>query len=214
MINGKMKTKTRELKKGLLIVFEGIDGAGKSTQIKLVADLLKSQGYPVVCFQEPTQGKWGQLIRQKAVEAGSLSSAEELELFLRDRQENVELNLLPALRERKIVLLDRYYFSTMAYQGARGLNVDEIKRKNEAFAPRPDLVFILLVEPKLSLQRITSRQRKEILFEEESYLTKVNKLFASFKEENIIHLDASASPDEIFSKIKLHLQDLINNFLA
>ncbi|HDJ22747.1 MAG TPA: dTMP kinase, partial [Candidatus Aminicenantes bacterium] len=186
MINGKMKTKTRELKKGLLIVFEGIDGAGKSTQIKLVADLLKSQGYPVVCFQEPTQGKWGQLIRQKAVEAGSLSSAEELELFLRDRQENVELNLLPALRERKIVLLDRYYFSTMAYQGARGLNVDEIKRKNEAFAPRPDLVFILLVEPKLSLQRITSRQRKEILFEEESYLTKVNKLFASFKEENII----------------------------
>lgn len=207
-----METKKRKLKKGLLIVFEGIDGAGKSTQIKMLSEFLKAQGYPVVCFQEPTLGKWGRLIRQKAVRADSLSSEEELELFLRDRQENVKLNLLPALREKKIILLDRYYFSTMAYQGARGLNVEDIKKKNEAFAPPPDLVFILLVEPHLGLQRINNRQRKEVLFEKEDYLRQVNRLFASIRGENIIHLDASASSDEIFSKIKLHLLDLIKNF--
>jgi dTMP kinase len=165
-----MKKKLR-LKKGVLIVLEGIDGSGKTTQIKKLADFLLAQGFPVVCFQEPTRGRWGRLIREKARQADSLSPEEELELFLRDRRENVENNLLPALRQKKIILLDRYYFSTMAYQGARGLDVAEIKRKNEAFAPPPNLVFILLLDPREGLQRIQTASR------ESSYLKRKNIWF-------------------------------------
>lgn len=196
-------------KKGWLIVFEGIDGSGKSTQIAKLAAYLRDKGYEVVCFQEPTQGRWGRLIRRKARQAASLSPEEELRLFLLDRRENVAKNLQPALRQKKVVLLDRYYFSTMAYQGARGLDVEEIRKRNEAFAPPPDLVFILLVEPREGLQRIKNRQRAELLFEEENYLRQVNKLYASFKGENIIQLDASASPEKVFTQIKTHVLNLL-----
>ena len=198
-----------KLRRGLLIVFEGIDGSGKSTQIAKLATYLQKQGYEVVCFQEPSQGKWGKLIREKARQVASLSPEEELRFFLLDRRENVEKNLRPALNQKKIVLLDRYYFSTMAYQGARGLRVEELKRRNEAFAPPPDLVFILLIEPREGLQRIKNRQRAELLFEEENYLRKVNRLYASFKGKNIIQLDASASPEEVFNQIKTHVHNLL-----
>ncbi|MBN2244466.1 MAG: dTMP kinase, partial [Candidatus Aminicenantes bacterium] len=108
------------LKKGILIVFEGIDGAGKTTQAEALMERLQKRGLRVLFLREPSEGKWGRLIRQKAAQEDSLSPEEELDLFQKDRQENVRLNLKPALREKKIVLLDRYYFSTMAYQGAKG----------------------------------------------------------------------------------------------
>ena len=114
----------------------------------------------------------------------------ELELFVKDRRENVERNLEPALRAGKVVVLDRYYFSTVAYQGAKGLDPVRIRRLNERFAPRPDLVFILDLDPEAGLARIAGRGRRDELFEREDYLARVREIFRSFRGRRFVPLDA------------------------
>lgn len=188
------------LKKGFLVVFEGIDGSGKSTQAGLLQEKLQDKGFDVVSFQEPSNSKWGREIKEKALYPDSLSPEEELELFLRDRRENVDKNLKPSLEEKKVVILDRYYFSTVSYQGARGIDPERIKRMNEEFAPKADLVFILDVDARTGLERIKNR-KKERLFEQEDYLTKVRKLFRKFRGKEFVHLDARLPEEEISREI-------------
>lgn len=188
------------LKKGILIVFEGIDGSGKSTQAALLIEKLKRRGYEVVYFQEPTRSKWGRKIKEKALYPDSLSPEEELDLFLKDRKENVEKNLKPALSRKKIVVLDRYYYSTIAYQGARGIDTKRIRKMNEDFVVKADLVFILDIEPQKGLERIEDRGKKDKLFEQKDYLVKVRKIFKSIKGENIIHIDGGKPKEKIAEK--------------
>jgi len=190
------------LQKGVLIVFEGIDGAGKSTQAEILLDRLKARGYDVAYFREPSESKWGREIKKRALFADSLSPEEELELFQKDRRENVERNLKPALEEKKIVILDRYYYSTIAYQGAKGIDHEMIKKTNEEFVVKPDLVFILDIDAKRGLERIQNRKKKDKLFEREDYLVKVREIFSSFEGENIIHIDALKPREEISKKIE------------
>lgn len=182
---------------GFLIVLEGIDGSGKSTQARLLARKLKKEGFAVLLLREPTRGRWGRQIKAKAKTAAFLDPQEELGLFLRDREDNVKRNILPALNQGKIVILDRYYFSTMAYQGARGLDPSYIKKLNEAFAPKPDAVFILHLPVAEGLKRISHRRRKDILFEQEPYLEKVEAIFQSLKGPNFYHLDAAQSKQKL-----------------
>jgi len=118
--------------KGRLFVIEGIDGAGKSTQVRLLLRKLRARGIDAVSFREPTRGRWGREIRVKAKQAGSLTPERELELFLRDRQENVAKRIRPALERGRVILMDRYYFSTVAYQGAKGLDPARIRRLKRA----------------------------------------------------------------------------------
>ena len=106
---------------GLFIVLEGIDGTGKSSHAKRLASYFSSLGREVVLSREPTDGPWGRKLRDSA-STGRLEPAEELEYFLRDRREHVEKLIRPALAEGKVVILDRYYFSTMAYLGARAFD--------------------------------------------------------------------------------------------
>jgi len=200
------------LQKGVLIVFEGIDGAGKSTQAEILLDRLKARGYDVAYFREPSESKWGREIKKRALLADSLSPEEELELFQKDRRENVERNLKPALEERKIVILDRYYYSTIAYQGAKGIDHEMIKKANEEFVVKPDLVFILDIDAKRGLERIQNRKKKDKLFEREDYLVKVRKIFRSFEGENIIHIDALKPREEISKKIEESILEYLRNF--
>ena len=190
------------LQKGVLIVFEGIDGAGKSTQAEILLDRLKAKGYDVAYFREPSESKWGREIKKRALRADSLSPEEELELFQKDRRENVERNLKPALEERKVVILDRYYYSTIAYQGAKGIDKEMIKKANEEFIVKPDLVFILDIDAKRGLERIQDRKKKDKLFEREDYLVKVRRIFRSFEGENIVHIDALKPREEISKGIE------------
>ncbi len=184
------------VRKGLLIVLEGIDGAGKSTQARLLLKRLLGLGYDAVSFREPSKGRWGRRIKRLAKVPGSVSPEEELELFVRDRAENVARNLNPALAARKIVVLDRYYFSTIAYQGAKGLDPVRIRRMNERIAVKPDLVFILDINAGPGLARIHLRKRKDLLFERERYLRKVGAIFRSLRGRKFIHLDASRPREE------------------
>lgn len=102
-------------RKGRLIVFEGIDGTGKSTHIGHLRKYLEGKGLEVVQSFEPTRGRWGRMLRDSAV-TGRLSVEEEVALFLKDRREHVETLIAPALARGAWVLLDRYYLSMMAYQ--------------------------------------------------------------------------------------------------
>jgi dTMP kinase len=190
------------LKKGILIVFEGIDGAGKSTQAEILMKKLLAKGLDVVYFREPTKGRWGRKIRKKALYPDSLTPEEELDLFQRDRKENVEKNLKPALEKKKIIVLDRYYYSTIAYQGAKGIDKKRIRQMNEEFVIKPDLVFILDIDPQKGLKRIETRKKKDRLFEQEEYLVKVRKIFQGFKGENVVHIPAQRPKNEISTKIE------------
>jgi len=191
-----------ELKKGVLIVFEGIDGAGKSTQAKILLKKLDALGYAVVSFREPSDSKWGREIKRKAQFAKSLTPQEELELFQKDREENVKTNLEPSIERKEVIILDRYYFSTIAYQGAKGIDPESIRERNEVFVVRPDLVFIMDVAAGQGLERIEDREQRDMLFEREDYLAKVRQLFKSFHGDNIHHIDATLSIERIAGQIE------------
>ena len=197
------KTKTRPSgeKRGSLIVLEGIDGSGKSTQARLLVRRLAARGIRTVLFREPTRGKWGRLIREKARQADSLTPEEELDLFVRDRRENVFRNVEPALAAGKTVVLDRYYFSTIAYQGAKGIDPGRIQRLNERFAVRPDLVFIIDIDAESGLARIGSRGRRDELFEREEYLDRVRAIFNGFKGRKFVPIDGGKDIRDISDEI-------------
>jgi dTMP kinase len=190
------------LQKGILIVFEGIDGSGKSTQAEILLEKLQEEDFDAVYFREPSKGKWGRKIKKKALDPDSLSPEEELDLFQKDRRENVEKNLKPALKKKRIVILDRYYYSNIAYQGAKGIDEKLIRRMNEEFVVEPDLVFIFDIDPKKGLERIENRKKKDKLFEREDYLAKVREIFRSFKGEKFVHIDALKSKEEISKEIQ------------
>jgi dTMP kinase len=196
--------------RGLLIVLEGIDGSGKTTQARSLLRRLRSRGRKAAFFREPTRGRWGREIRRKAATAGSLTPDEELDLFVRDRRENVERNLKPALAAGKIVVLDRYYFSTIAYQGAKGIDTGRIRRLNETFAVRPDLVVVLDVDARQGLSRIAGRKKKDELFEREDYLVRVAEIFRGFRGRVFLHLDARGEPRAIGRAIWERVEKLLS----
>ncbi len=190
------------MRPGRLIVFEGIDGTGKSTQLALLADWLQEQGYDVVVTREPTDGVWGRKIRELYRNRAAHSLEEELELFIRDRQEHVDQVIQPALDLGKIVLSDRYYFSTAAYQGAAGCDPDEVFARN-SFAPEPDLVVLLSLDPEAAMERITTiRGDRPDDFEQPDQLRRVAELFASFDHPAIRRIDAGLGIDEIQERIR------------
>ncbi len=170
----------------MLIAVEGIDGSGKTTIVRYLVEELRKRGYDVVSFKEPTDSKYGKMIRQ-ILKDRKISPEEELKLFIKDREFNVRNNILPALKDGKIVIMDRYYYSTVAYQGALGLDVERIKMLNKQF-PKPDLVIILDVSPETALKRIKAK-RKPDRFEDEEYLRRVREIFLSLKN-NVVVVDA------------------------
>ena len=155
-------------RKGRLIVFEGIDGTGKSTHIGHLRKYLEEKGLEVVQSFEPTRGRWGRMLRDSAV-TGRLSVEEEVALFLKDRREHVKMLIAPALARGAWVLLDRYYLSMMAYQGARGIDPEVIRAANEEFAPVPDAVVWLDIPVSVALERIGNRGERDA-FETEAGL--------------------------------------------
>ncbi len=196
--------KPGRLEKGVLVALEGIDGTGKTTQARSLAAHLEAAGWPVASTREPTEGEWGKRIRRLARQGRQdVPPEDELDWFLRDRMEDVERTIRPALSAGKIVVTDRYYFSTMAYQGALGLDPVRIREMNEALFPRPDLVLLLQIDPATSLGRIARGRPEgaEASYESTDYLSRVAALFDSFDDPAIRRLDASGSPAEVEARI-------------
>ncbi|MBE0664769.1 MAG: dTMP kinase [Candidatus Aminicenantes bacterium] len=177
---------------GRLIVFEGIDGSGKTTLSQMFHTNLLENGVPSVWLREPTDSALGNKIRLLAQDKESISIHEELKYFLEDRRWDVENNILPALRSGKTVVLDRYYYSNACYQGARGLDVEGILRANREFAPEPDIVFIIDVEVDRALARISSnRPGVAKLFEKKDFLEKVRANYLKLAGANLVRIDGN-----------------------
>ncbi len=188
--------------KGTFIVLDGIDGTGKSTQARRLGDWFISQGREVVISWEPTDGPWGAKLRASA-SSGRLSPEDELQYFLNDRRQHVEELIVPSLAVGKVVILDRYYFSTMAYQGARGLDPAEIRILNEQFAPVPDLLLILDLDVDAALGRIRARGDIANEFEKRESLERCREIFLSLKDEPFARIiDSSGSLDEVEARIR------------
>ena len=192
---------------GLFIVIEGIDGTGKSTQAHRLGAWFLAQGREVVLSREPTDGPWGQKLRASAA-TGRLDPADELEYFLNDRRQHVAETIAPALAAGKVVILDRYYFSTMAYQGARGFDPAEIRRLNEQFAPVPDLLLILDLDVDIALGRIGARGDSANEFEQRDNLQRCRDIFLSLSAESFARLiDSSGFLDEVTTRIRQAVQE-------
>ncbi len=185
---------------GFLIAIEGIDGAGKSTQADLLQKALLARGLPVLRSREPTDGPHGRRLRESA-QSGRLTLPEEIELFAKDRQEHVEQKIAPALGSGQVVLLDRYYFSTAAYQGARGADPAALVAMNEAFAPEPDLLLLLDLPPQKGLERVGARGDRANLFEQDAALAKARQIFLALDKPYRVVIDATQPAAQVQAEI-------------
>ena len=203
------------LARGILVALEGIDGTGKSTQARCLAAIFREQGYAVSLLREPTVSPWGRRLRE-AMQTGHrlLAPSQELDLFLHDRRYDVAVHIEPALAARQLVLMDRYYFSTIAYQGALGIAPEHIQRLNEAFAPVPDLVFVLLAPPAQALERIRqARGQAGDAFEREDYLATVDDIYRTLTGRHIHPIDASQPFEVVTPIMRQEIQEVLNRHL-
>ena len=185
----------------ILVALEGIDGSGKSTQAHLLREALEGRGIDAVVYREPGDSEFGDQLRQQFRNGRTVSAQEEAGLFIEDRKIDVRDNILPALAAGKVVVMDRYYFSTMAYQGALGLDVEELRERNEAFAPRPHVTLILDVPAETSAARIHASREAPDSYEGTEYLAKVRDLFLSFVDGDVVEIDATASTEALAEKV-------------
>jgi len=188
----------RAVNRGQLIAFEGIDGCGKSTQIERLAAALGASGRDVVLTREPTDGEFGRRIRAAAVSGEEISPAEELRWFVEDRRAHVAEVIRPALAAGKTVLSDRYYLSTVAYQGARGCDPARILAESEAEFPLPDLVVLLEIDPSAGLARVRARGNAvETRFERSEFLEAVAAIFRRLDRPYIARVAGSGAADDV-----------------
>ena len=185
-----------------LIVFEGIDGSGKTSLSRMFHARLLSGGTEAIWLREPTDSPLGQKIRRLAQDEESIAIQEELELFIADRRWDVEANIIPALRSGTTVVMDRYYYSNACYQGARGLDMEDILRANREFAPEPDTVFIIDVEVERALARI-DRARAGVakLFEKKDFLEKVRARYLALRGPNLALIDGNPDLDQVMDDV-------------
>jgi dTMP kinase len=194
---------------GTLIALEGIDGSGKSTQARRLRERLEAGGRPAVLFREPGDTEFGDRLREIFRHGRDVTPEEEMRLFIEDRRIDVARNILPALAEGKIVVMDRYYFSTMAYQGALGIDPEEIRAINEAFAPRPDLTLILDLPAERGAERIRASRGAQDSFEGVEYLARVRALFLTFVAEDVEVIDADVDSEEVAASIVRRVETLL-----
>ena len=182
------------MKRGRFVVFEGLDGSGKSTQVALLARSLREAGHAVLETFEPSDGPTGERIRAMARSGDALAPDEELRWFVEDRRAHVRDGVEPALAAGRHVVCDRYFLSTVAYQGARGLDWRRILAESEAEFPLPDLVLLLELDPGAGLARVRERgSALERVFERADYLERVAAIFRAIDRPYVERIPAGGS---------------------
>jgi dTMP kinase len=185
---------------GKFIVFEGIDGMGKSSQLALLADVLRQRGLPLAVTREPTDGPHSLVIREMFKARDRFRPEDELAAFIADRRWHVEEFLRPHLDAGTHVLCDRYFLSTIAYQGAKGLDAQKIIAVHD-FAPKPDLALLLYGEPAVGIARIKQRGDTPNDFERLTYLRTVRRIFDTLSFSYIRRIDASEPMESVHRAI-------------
>jgi dTMP kinase len=186
-------------RRGFFICVEGLDGCGKTTQAKILVRKLRRMGYNTVYTAEPSHGEIGRFIKRYCLHGDKrVSSIVEALLFAADRYEHVENEIIPALKDGKIVVSDRYMYSSLAYQGAAGLSLDWIRRVNE-HAVTPNLAIFIDVEPDTVIQRL---KPKKSVMENLETQRKVRKVYMKFVENGeLVKVDGNKSKEEVAKEI-------------
>ena len=185
---------------GVLVNLEGIDGCGKSTQSKLLREKLEEKGEKVLILKEPTKRPHGQKLWDVLHGKRKATNEEILELFVLDRIQHVEEKIQPALDDGTVILMDRYYYSSMAYQVAGGIDVEEIREKH-VFAPKPDVVLIFDLPVSVALERVKGHSDADE-FEKEEHLEKVREAYLDLENDPLVRIvDATGTPEEIFGNV-------------
>ena len=185
---------------GVLVNLEGIDGCGKSTQSKLLLEKLEGEGEKVIILKEPTKRPHGQKLWDVLHGKRKATNEEILELFVLDRIQHVEEKIQPALDDGAVILMDRYYYSSMAYQVAGGIDVEEIREKH-AFAPKPDIVLIFDLPVSIALERVKGHSDADE-FEKEEHLEKVREAYLDLENDPLVRIvDATRTPEGIFGDV-------------
>ncbi len=198
MVNAKTQGDHGVIKKGVFICIEGLDGSGKSTQAKLLTNKLNKAGYNAICTAEPSQGKIGKFIRKRLFEQVRMPITAEALLFAADRIEHVQNQVAPALAEGKIVVSDRYVYSSLAYQGSAGLSLDWIEIVN-ANALKPDLCVFIDVEPSVVLERL---KRKKSVMENLETQQKVRAIYLKYVQKGeLLRVDGGKSKPEVLEAL-------------
>ena len=201
---------------GLLLAVEGIDGAGKTSTAALLAQYCGERAIACTLSKEPTSLKWGTELRRSA-QAGRLTLDEELRLFRLDRAMHVRGTIQPALDAGWIVIVDRYYWSSAAYQGARGADPAALIADHESFAPRPDAVLLLDLPAATGLERIRRRGDIPNAFEDPAALDKARAIFLNLARQfpDTGHvIDASAPARDVARHCLTIMQSLATRKLA
>lgn len=184
----------------MLINLEGIDGCGKSTQSKFLMEKFEENNEKTIILKEPTNGKYGKKLWEMLSGKREATTEQILDLFVMDRKEHVNDKINPALKKGKIVLMDRYYYSTMAYQAAAGIDVNRIRKDNE-FAPKPDIVLIFDLPVDLAMKRVIGHSIADV-FEKEEHLEKVREAYLNLKDDPLVRIiDSTRTPEEIFEEV-------------
>ena len=197
---------------GKFIVFEGIDGCGKTTQLQKLAAYLTAHGRRVFVTAEPTHGVWGRQLRQALSGELSCTPAEMAALFVLDRlAHNREID--GALAAGQDVLCDRYYYSSLAYQGSL-CDYEWVRRMNcECPAIRhPDLCVFLDIMPAAALARIGKRGTAREIYENEETLSLFRDTFLRVLGtlgDPVATVDAAGTPDEVAARVAEQMKTLI-----
>lgn len=199
--------------RGKLIVIEGLDGSGKTTQTKLLSEKLKKKGIAVVNQAEPTSHEFGKMCREVLSDRKKCKKSQLALLFTADRIDhnvNEEDGINQYIQKGCTVISDRYYYSTFAYQGV-DVGMNWLMRLNLDCEDirKPDLCIFLDLTPEKSMERINAnRSVDEIeIYENEAYLTNIRKRFYHVIDllkdrENIVVINADGTVDEVAEKIE------------
>ena len=204
-------------KKGKFIVFEGIDGSGKSTQIRFLADKLKEAGIPYEITAEPSEGPIGVMIRQILTGECKMDNRVIAALFAADRLDHIlneEDGLLHKIEIGTTVICDRYYFSSYAYNGV-DMPMEWVISANSQSSRllKPTVNIFIDLDPDTALERIARNRQRTELFEKKSRLEKVREnyfeVFEKMQDEMVVIIDGNQTPEamaeEIWQKIKGYL---------
>ena len=200
-------TVTKKRQSGIFVCIEGIDGSGKTTQAHRLVETLTRLGHNAVYTTEPSKGVYGEIIRKNILHGDNrVPPIVEATLFAVDRVDHVEKEIVPLLESGKIVVCDRYIYSSIAYQGAAGLDVDWIKEINR-HAVKPHLAVYIDATPEVVIQRI--RRRKSVM-ETLQTQREVREFYLRMAEkEQLIKIAGDAA----IEKVAKTIEDVVLEFL-
>ncbi len=188
--------------RGKLISIEGVDGCGKSTHAKLLAGWLRARGYKVVVTGEPTDGPVGEVIRRALQGELKIPVAVEALLFAADRVQHVTKLIRPALDAGKIVVTERYTYSSLAYQSTRGLPMVWLEVINRA-APKPDLAILIDVPAETAIARIMGSRKLDTFEKDMQLQRRVRENYLRIaKQKGMKVVDGGRAVDEVQADVR------------